>query len=91
MDMKFVRGRRERMVSVGWQDNVLQVEWKGGKRYTFGGVPESVKDKLLSSPYPDSLFSKIVRGKYVSDQVAGQDPNPKPVPPPTFDFDDLPF
>lgn len=89
MDMQFVRGRRERMVSVGWQDNVLQVEFKGGKRYTFGGVPASVKDKLLSSPYPDSLFSKIVRGKYPSERVGASEP--KSVPPPSLDFGDLPF
>lgn len=91
MDMKFVRGRRERMVSVGWQDNVMVIEFKGGKRYAYGGVPKEVADKLLRVPFPDSLFSKIVKGKYVGQKVDDV-PAAKPQPEPELSFDDpLPF
>lgn len=86
MKMKFVRGRRERMVSVGWQDHIMLIEFKGGKRYQYGGVPEEVAEKLLSVPFPDHLFNQIVRGKYVSEQVAGAPAKPKTQPQPTFDF-----
>lgn len=89
MDMLYVKGRRINIVSVGWQDHILQVEFHGGRRYQFGGVPKEVKDKLLRSPYPDNLFRQIVKGKYVSERV--DTPPSKPVPPSSFDFDELPF
>jgi hypothetical protein len=85
--MIYVKGRRNNLVSVGWENHTLQVEFKGGRRYVFGGVPAEVKDKLLRSPYPDSLFQKIVRGKYVSERACVQS---QPVPPPAMD-DLLPF
>lgn len=85
MDMIYVKGARKNLVSVGWEDHTLQVEFRGGRRYRFGGVPSEVKDKLLRSPYPDHLFQQIVRGKYVSERVDA----------PAFAkpdrFDDLPF
>lgn len=86
--MIFVRGRRANLVSVGWQDHVLQCEFKGGRRYQFGGVPVEVFDKLLRSPYPDNLFRHIVKGKYVSKRV---DTPPVAKPLPEFDMQDLPF
>ena len=86
MDMRFVRGRRERMVSVGWESNILVVEFKGNKRYQYGGVPEEVAEKLLRSPYPDHLFNQIVKGKYVGERIGAPYSGPKPQPEPTFDF-----
>lgn len=88
MDMYFVRGRRERMVSVGWQDHVLQVEYKGGARYQFGGVPKEVMEKLKRVPYPDNLFRQVVKGKFVGKRV---DTPPVAKPMPEFDLSDLPF
>lgn len=88
MDMMFVKGRRKNLVSVGWQDHVLQIEFSGGRRYQYGGVPVEVKDKLLRSPYPDNLFRQIVYGKYVSKRV---DTPPVAKPLPEVDMSDLPF
>lgn len=88
MDMKFVKGARRNLVSVGWQDHVLQVEFKGGRRYQYGGVPEEVKDKLLRVPYPDNLLRQIVVGKYVCKRV---DTLPVAKPQPSFNMDELPF
>lgn len=85
-----VKGRRKNLQSVGWDNFVLQVEFRGSRRYQFGGVPEEIKDKLLRSPFPDSLFSKIVKGKFVSARIDNLPPS-KPTPPPSFDFDELPF
>lgn len=87
MNMMFVKGRRKNLVSVGWENFILQVEFHGGRRYQFGGVPQVVKDKLLRSPYPDHLFQQIVKGKYVSERVCVRS---QPVPPPAMD-DLLPF
>jgi len=89
MDMIFVRGRRRNLVSVGWENHVLQVEFHGGRRYQFGGVEEEVKNKLLRSPYPDNLFQQIVRGKYASQRVDNLPPTGKSFP--DIDLDELPF
>lgn len=89
MDMLYVKGARKNLVSVGWENGTLQCEFKGGRRYHFGGVPQEVKDKLLRSPYPDHLFQQIVRGKYVSKRV--DTPPSKPITPYPIDYDTLPF
>lgn len=88
MDMIFVRGRRKNLVSVGWENLVLQVEFQGGRRYQFGGVPREVFEKLRNSPFPDSLFQKIVRGKYPSERVHMP---PVAKPQPAIDYGELPF
>lgn len=87
MDMIYVRGRRANLVSVGWENFILQCEFKGGRRYQFGGVPSEVKDKLLRSPYPDNLFNQIVKGKYVSERVEAGPYKPTR----KYDMDSLPF
>lgn len=88
MDMFYVKGRRARMVSVGWQDHVLQVEYKGGARYQFGGVPKEVMEKIKRVPFPDNLFRQLVKGKFVGKRV---DTPPVAKPQLDFDMDSLPF
>jgi hypothetical protein len=72
---------------VGWLDHVLQVEFRSGQRFQYGGVSKEVCEKLLRVPYPDKLFSQIVRGKYVSKRV-DEMPRAKQ---PAIDMDSLPF
>lgn len=89
--MLFVKGRRKNVVSVGWENHILQVEFSGGRRYQYGGVPEEVKNKLLRSPYPDNLFRQIVIGKFVGKRVDRAD-TPPVAKHPQFNFDtDIPF
>ena len=89
MEMTFVKGRRKNLVKVGWENFTLQVEFRGGRRYLFGGVPEEVKDKLLRSPFPDNLWSQLkAKNHWVSERLFT--PPSKPVPPPSFDLE-LPF
>lgn len=88
MDMYFVKGGRRNLVSVGWENHVLQVRFAHGQTYQYGGVPRDVKDKILRVPYPDKLFSQLVRGKYVSKRV---DTPPVAKPLPEVDMSDLPF
>lgn len=87
MDMRFVKGRRANLQSVGWQDHILQVEFKGGRVYRFGGVERSVYETLLRVPFPDKYFSTAIRGKYVSERV--DTPPSKKLP--EMDMDLLPF
>lgn len=89
IDMQRVRGAQRNLVSVGWQDHILQCEFRGGRRYQFGGVPAEIRDKLLRSRFPDKLFHQLVRGKYVSERV--DTPPSKPVPQYPIDYDTLPF
>jgi hypothetical protein len=89
METTQVRGAHKNLVAVGWQNGTLEVAFRGGRRYHFGGVPEDVKDKLLRSPYPDRLFHQTVRGKYVSERV--DTPPSKPFPQHLIDWNDLPF
>ena len=89
MEMTAVRGRRANLQSVGWENFFLEVEFRGGRRYRFGGVPEEVCQKLLRTPFPDALFQRIVRRKYVSERV--YTPPSTPVPRGQVDYDDLPF
>jgi hypothetical protein len=78
------------MVAIGWQDYVLQVEYKGGARYQYGGVPKEVHDKILRVPYPDSLWNQLrAKGMYVGKRVDAP-PVAKPQPT-TIDIGNLPF
>lgn len=86
--MRFVKGGRRNLVSVGWENYILQVEFKDGKRYQYGGVPKEVHDKLLRVPYPDNLLRQLVIGKFVCKRV---DTLPVAKPQPRFDMDTLPF
>lgn len=88
MDMIYVHGRRKNLVSVGWQDGTLQVEFQGGRRYRYL-APEVVKDKLLRSPYPDHLWSMLMK-KHHFERVDDLPPS-NPVPLWRGDLDDLPF
>jgi hypothetical protein len=76
------------LISIGWENYVLQCEFKGGRRYQFGGVDKEVHDKILRNPFPDSMFQKLVRGKYVSKRI---DTPPVAKPMPEVDMSDLPF
>lgn len=89
MDMQNVRGARRNLVSVGWEHNILRVHFAHGQTYQYGGVPQDVRDKLLRVPYPDKLFSQLVRGKYVSERV--DTPPSKPITPYPIDWPNLPF
>lgn len=54
------------LISVGWRDGYLRVAFagkNGAKFYRYPGVPESTKQKLINSPFPDGLFTKLVRNK----------------------------
>lgn len=90
MQTNLVRGRRANLQRVGWELGTLECEFKGGRRYHYGGVPEVVKDKLARSPFPDSLFQKIVRGKFVSQRIDNLPPS-RPYPLLQFTDEELPF
>ena len=65
VEMKPVsKGRRLR--SVGWAHGYLVVRfWGSEATYIYGpNAPEAERDKLLRTPYPDSLYTRTIKEKY---------------------------
>lgn len=55
------------VIGVGWKDGVLRVAFAGKTGPRFGrykGVPRTEAEKLVRSPFPDKLFTQIIKGKY---------------------------
>lgn len=58
--MEATRGKN--LIAVAWRDGVLRCAFAskdGARFYLYPGVPEAEKLKLLRSPYPDGLWSKL--------------------------------
>lgn len=73
-DMKATSGKN--LIGVGWKNGSLRCAFKakGGERIyrsTTSDVPQEVYLKLLRSPYPDHLFTQIVKGKYGLERESG--------------------
>ena len=58
--------RAKNLDRIGFNAGYLFVIFRGQPaHYLFGpAIPRENFDKLLRSPYPDKLFSQIIRGKY---------------------------
>ena len=54
------------LLSVGWQDNVLEIEFKRkhGVVYQYLGVNKRVYEDLLRAPSVGLYFEQCVRGRY---------------------------
>ena len=50
------------IASIGWEDGVLEVEFKSGHHYAYEGVPEGVYQEAIGS---------ISVGKFVAANVVG--------------------
>ena len=53
--------RAKNLYRIGWRAGFLTVQFRGRPaRYLFGpGVEREDVDKLMRSPFPDALFSKL--------------------------------
>ena len=57
------RGRN--LQRIGWHDGWLTVQFKAGTVYKYGpGVPRERAEQLLRVPYPDKLFSQVIKAKF---------------------------
>ena len=57
------KGRNLRRI--GWHDGWLTVQFASGSTYRYGpGVEREVAEKLLRVPFPDKLFTQIVKDTY---------------------------
>lgn len=57
------------IVSYGWHDSTLEVEYHGGGVFHYHGVPESVYKQLRDAASAGSFMAKHVKQKYKSTRV----------------------
>jgi KTSC domain-containing protein len=46
------------------EDSKLHVEFKGGSRYTYSGVPEDVYEDFLNAPSKGIFFADTIKDSY---------------------------
>ena len=52
------------LVSLGWEEGVLEVEFRRGIVYRYEGVPEEVYRKLLFAESPGKEFESEVKRQF---------------------------
>ena len=52
------------LVSLGWEDGVLEVEFRRGIVYRYEGVPEAVYRSLLFAESPGKEFEREVKREF---------------------------
>lgn len=57
------------IASVGYEDNILEVEFLNGHIYQYVGVPEYVYIRLATFPHPGSYFAQNVKPFYKGIQI----------------------
>lgn len=57
------------VVSIGWADETLEVEFKSGV-YRYANVPQSVFDDLMAAPSKGKFINATIVGAYATEKVA---------------------
>jgi hypothetical protein len=74
------------IISAGYENGVMEIEFNNGKRFQYAGVPQDVYDRLMRHSSPGSYFHQNIKGKYSA---------PGSMPPPIMnhsdDIDDTPL
>jgi len=52
------------VASVGYENQVLEVEFLNGNVYQYFYVPESIYQRLVSFPHPGTYLAAAVKGRY---------------------------
>lgn len=62
--MEIKRGRN--LARIGWHDGFLTVQFRGRHSvYEYGpGVPRERAEQLMRVPYPDKLFTQVIKDKF---------------------------
>ena len=56
--------------SVGFEENVLEVEYAGGRVYQASGIPEALYNAFVTADSPGKFFNQHLRNKYTFAKVA---------------------
>ena len=57
------------LVSVGYEDNVLEIEFHGGSVYQYHSVPESEYDGLMNASSHGKYLNQNIKDKYRYTQI----------------------
>ena len=52
------------LLSVGYENKVLEVEFRNRTIYQYFGVPQEIYDHLISFTHPGRYFSRFVKNRY---------------------------
>lgn len=52
------------LVSVGWENDVLEIEFKANRVYLYHGVPASVYHQLMQASDKNAFFLSEIRDRY---------------------------
>jgi hypothetical protein len=55
--------------SIGWENKLLNVEFKNGSVYQYEGVPKAVYDLLLSAESVGRTFNTLVKNSYTYKKI----------------------
>ena len=67
--MKRTAVKSSNLVSVGYENKTLEIEFKGGGVYTYENVPEEVYKGLISATSIGSYFHKNIKNVYVFKKI----------------------
>ncbi|MEK6591569.1 MAG: KTSC domain-containing protein [Pseudomonadota bacterium] len=65
--MNMVPVASSNIAAVGWEGNILAVEFTSGQTYRYTGVSRALFDRMMSAPSKGAFFQQFIRGKYSDD------------------------
>ena len=67
--MKRISVNSSNLVSVGYEHNVLEIEFHNGSVYQYCSVPESEYDGLMNASSHGKYLDQNIKGKYRYTQI----------------------
>ena len=67
--MERVNVSSSNITSVGFEGNILEIEFHGGEIYQYAGVSEAVYHELISAGSVGSYFHANIKDKYTTTQI----------------------
>lgn len=52
------------VVAIGYQNGTLAIEWKGGKTYTYPGVPAATYQALMAAESKGKFIAQFIRKQH---------------------------
>jgi len=57
------------IAAIGWAEDILYVEFKGGRRYTYDGVPETEYNNLMNAASQGSYLNAVIKPNHLVTEV----------------------
>ena len=62
--MKRTPVRSSNIASIGWEDNILEIEFHSNAIWQYIGVPSHVHEELMGASSHGSFFARNIKGVY---------------------------